>query len=197
MGNYQLGRSRVGMGIMVPDIDFNELNHSSNAASRWLRLIFPTPQFENDAAALCHRYDLGGTECADRLRSLYFRHFRTSIDPREFLKIPLRLSSVAASIACRNNAWSPLVSDIGAKEGISLALPWFAAIAVVLLSRAFIIPLLVLILLLDYFVVKLGQYTALYSERGLTLVTQYGPKLLATPPIIAITLLTSFARHLC
>jgi hypothetical protein len=198
VGNHRVGHAAAGLGIIVPNIDFDEFSRSSDPAPHWVHWIFSSPQFEDDAGLFCLHYDMGGTECADQLRSMYFKHF-FELDgwigfPRQIAE---HLYTQGVSIACGNNPWSQLAKESGAREGISLELPLVAALAVMLLSRFLIMPCLALILFFDYILVKLGRYAALSSEKGLTLLMRHGPALLVTSPIIAITLLASFVRRLC
>lgn len=200
VGKPQIGssQSQIGIGIGELHVDFEKLGHNRDRTSQWVHLIFPSPILENDVGKLCRRFDLASRECAGRLRSLYFERVPRLIT---ILKIPVTIASqlfkTAASFACGGNLWSSLISGNGVKEAFSLTIPWFAALAVVLLSRFLIFPLLLLILFSDFMVVKLGKYAALSSERGLVLATQYGRVLLGTPPIIAIALLAKFARWIC
>jgi hypothetical protein len=198
VGNHRIGHAGAGLGIIVPNIDFDELNHDGDPAPLWVHWIFSSPQFEDDAGMFCLHYDLGGMECADQLRSMYFKRF---FELDGWIGIPRQIAehlyTQGVSIACGNNPWSQLVKESGAREGISLELPLVAALAVMLLSRFLIMPCLALILFSDYVLVKLGRYAALSSERGLTLLMRHGPALLVTSPIIAITLLAALVRRLC
>jgi hypothetical protein len=198
VGNHRIGQAAAGLGIMVPDIDFDELRHNGDPAPHWVHWIFSSPEFEDDAGLFCQQYNMGGTECADQLRSLFFKRF---FEMDGWIGIPTQIAehlyTQGVSIACGNNPWSQLTKESGAREGISLELPPIAALAAMLLSRFLIMPCLALILFFDYVLVKLGRYAALSSERGLTLLMRHGPALLVTPPIIAITLLATFVRWLC
>ena len=198
VGNHQIGEFIVGLGIIVTDVDFDGLSVRRTSGPDWLHWIFPFPVFEYDAGPLCHRYDLQSVECADRLRSLYFEHFPK---PHSWFELAMgvakHLYTLAASLACGNNIWAPLAKETGSQEAIALGLPLFAALAVMFLSKFFVIPCLALIVLIDEAVVRLGKYAARSSERALSLLTRHGPALLAAPPIIALAILTDLARWVC
>jgi hypothetical protein len=197
VGDAHVGETIMGIGLIVPEVDFNALSHDVVQGSRWIYWIFPSAGYEGDAAALCRRYDIRAT-CRDRLRSLYFRRLLEmnglSSIPREMIR---NLYNITALVACGNNMWSPLLNGSGAKEAMALAFPWFASLAVVFLARFLIIPWLAAVLFLDFALVKVGRYLALSSERGLSIVARHGATLLASPPIIAIVLLAAFARRVC
>jgi hypothetical protein len=198
VGNARLGAAATGVGIIVPNIDLEEVHRSSASSPNWLHRIFPHPHFEDDAGLLCIQDKLESAECADRLRSMYFRHFPSPNGLLEYLvEIVQKLFPSAVSVACGNDAWSPLANGSGFKEGIALAFPWGAALAVTVLSRFLIIPWLVLVLIINHSLVRMGKSAALSSEKGLTFLMQHGRVLLLTSPFIAISIVWVFAQRLC
>jgi hypothetical protein len=198
VGNAQIGKSNVGLGIITQNIDFEELHRASKSGPEWIHWVFPDPQFEYDAGSLCRRYELESVECADRLRSLYFRHLPSSNESLGVLtQIAHHLYSFAVSIACGNDTWSPLATGSGEREGIALGLPWAAALAMTILSRFLIIPWLVLVLVADQLLVRMGKRAALSSEKGLTFLVQHGRVLLLSSPFIAISIVWVFTQRLC
>jgi hypothetical protein len=93
--------------------------------------------------------------------------------------------------------WSPLATGSGEREGIALGLPWAAALAMTILSRFLIIPWLVLVLVADQLLVRMGKRAALSSEKGLTFLVQHGRVLLLSSPFIAISIVWVFTQRLC
>jgi len=198
VGSYDLGETAVGIGIAVPGVDFSSLGINQGDGSSWVHWIFPEPAFVNDAGALCHRYTLGGLQCADHLRALYFERFsRMGYSANLVTQIVRHLATMGTSLACGQNLWSSIAGWKMQHQLITILLPLAAALAVVFVSRFFVMPWLALILLLDYAMVRLGRHVALLSETGLSIVSRHGPGLLAAPPVIATILLMLLAKSMC
>jgi hypothetical protein len=196
-GTPQAGSANIGIGYIVPDVNFDELARGDGSSPAWLRWLFPSSGFEGDAAALCYKYNIRPT-CRDRLRALFLRRFMAM--DHSLSDVSLILHNTYANItsfACGRNIWSTLAMGKAATEGLALSLPLFAALAAVFLSKLLVIPILIAITILDYVLVKLGRYMALSSERGFSTVLRHGATLLTTPPIIAIALLAALARWVC
>ena len=192
-GTPPTGSASIGIGYIVPDVNFDELARDDGSSPAWLRWLFPSFGFEGDAAALCYKYNIRPT-CRDRLRALFLRRFK-AMDHSLSSNVPPILRGT--SFACGQNIWSTLAMGRAASEGLALALPLFAALAAVFLSKLLVIPILIAITILDYALVKLGRYMALSSERGFSTVVRHGATLLTTPPIIAIVLLAALVRWVC
>ncbi len=198
VGNYHIGEALIGVELRVAGVDFDSLPTNQSSGPEWVHWIFPNPSFVEDAGAICRRNALSAVECADHLRALYFEKLpQLGYSATLFVQIVKDIGSLGTSLACGNNLWSSIPKFKMQEQLITIFLPLFAALAVVALSRFFVMPWLALIVLLDYAMVRLGRYVARSSEKGLSLVSRLGPGLLAAPPVIAIGLLTLLAKAVC
>jgi hypothetical protein len=181
------------MGIRQSDPPFGELA-TEVEKPKWPSLIFSDREYIGDAGKLCDLYGIRDT-CEDRLRSVFLRH--VNVTAEWFPNLVRSFSKNVASLACGRNLWSGLSIGAGGNEALNLALPFFAALAALVLARAFLIPVLIGISFADRLIVALGRKTSLTSFEGLSEISRHGATLLALPPVIAVTTLLLVAKAAC
>jgi hypothetical protein len=135
-GDSVRGTSMLGMGLRQDAPTFSELTMEVEKP-KWPGLIFSDREYINDAGALCDLYGIRPT-CDDRLRALFFRHLNITV---EWLPNLLHfLSKGVTPLACGRNLWSGIPVGAGGSKALQLALPFLAALAALVLARAFLIP---------------------------------------------------------
>ena len=191
-------RTPTGFALLygVRDVNFDELTHDSTPPPAWLRWILPSTILSDDALVLCNRPGTG-PHCEDRLRALFLRR-NAAVDNSGMYVAALHvIFDPARVLACGHNPWSTMPMGQGASDGLRLILPLFAALTIVYLAKLLLIPTLIVITICNSALVRLGAYAAISSESGLSMTMTHGAALLAAPPIVAIALLTAFARWSC
>jgi hypothetical protein len=178
------------------DVNFDELTRVSTPPPAWFRWILPTTILRDDAIVLCNRPG-AGPHCEDRLRALFLQR-SAAVDNSGMYSAALHvIFDPARAIACGDNSWSTIPMGRGASELVRLILPLFAALIIVYLAKILLIPTLIVIAICNSVLVRLGAYAAISSEAGLSMAMTHGAALLAAPPIVAVSLLTAFARWSC
>jgi hypothetical protein len=189
------GRIVLGYGLWIGGgLDFDQLSRDANA-SKWVEWLMPAAVFYGDALELCERHEVRPV-CRDRLRALYFQALNER-SKSTLLEVFGMFFLHANKLACGRNYWEAFHLGTGASEGTKLLLPFVGATAALVVSKMLIIPVLILISLSDYVLIRLGRYVARSSEKGFSIIALHGAALLTAPPFIALALLGWVLRWSC